>query len=220
MKTSESILKISPAVVAAQSSIETVIKNGKNTFFTNKEGKAAKYATLDAIIEATRKPLKENKLAVMQSPVEIEGRYFVVTRLQHESGEFMEFQTPCLLSQHTMQQFGSAITYAKRYALASLLNISTDEDDDGNATQPLTGQEPKQQQSNVVTDIVPPEDMAALAHYVVTKGNKNVKGKALKDINLKDLLGWLDYFENAPSLKDKQEKLNVQTWVKKLQEEQ
>ncbi len=132
MKTSESIVNIAKAIVLAQASAKGALKDGKNTFFKNSEGKATSYATLDSVIEACRDALSANHLAVIQAPINsADGGYCVETRIQHNSGEFYEIQTPLLMGQQTMQAFGSAITYAKRYALSSLLNISTDGDDNG-----------------------------------------------------------------------------------------
>lgn len=130
MKTSESIVNIAKAIVLAQSEAKGALKEGKNDFF-KKDGKATSYATLDNVIEACREALSKNNLAVIQAPLHHELGYCVETRIQHNSGEYYEIQTPILMGQQTMQAFGSAITYAKRYALSSLLNISTDGDDNG-----------------------------------------------------------------------------------------
>lgn len=131
MKQSESIANIAKAIVLAQAAAKGALKDGKNEFF-KKDGKATSYATLDSVIEACRDALSKNNLAVIQSPILTEkDLYCVETRIQHNSGEFYEIQTPLLMGQQTMQAFGSAITYAKRYALSSLMNISTDGDDNG-----------------------------------------------------------------------------------------
>lgn len=132
MKTSESITNIAQAIVLAQSEAKGAMKNGKNTFFKNAKGEATSYANLDSVIEACREALSKNHLAIIQAPTTKEdGSYILETRVQHKSGEFYEIQTPLLMGQNTMQAFGSSITYAKRYALGSLLNISTDGDDNG-----------------------------------------------------------------------------------------
>jgi hypothetical protein len=128
MKTSQEITKVSAAIVKAQGAIETVTKNGENTFFNG-----AKYATLDAIIEVCKQPLKDNGLAVIQIPTGEVDNYKVITRVQHESGEFFESETPLLLGKKDMQGYGAAVTYAKRFALGSFFNIAAEVDDDGNA---------------------------------------------------------------------------------------
>ncbi len=134
MKTSAEITKISASIVATQAAIVTVTKEGINTFFKKADGSGAPYATLDSIIEACKKPLADNKLAVIQFPTIVNEKYVVRTRVQHESGEFFEEDTPLLLGKQDMQGFGAAITYAKRFALGSFFNIATEVDDDGNST--------------------------------------------------------------------------------------
>ena len=186
MKTSESILKISDAIVSAQSQIKGAFKDGKNTFFKNAAGQATAYATLDSVIEAARIPLATNGLAVIQAPIESSEKFYVETRLQHKSGEYYEILTPLLFQKHDMQGFGSAITYAKRYALGSLLNISTDGDDDGNATaqpqnQPVVVARP--QTTAPKAPAPQPVIDVPLADYVMTCGNANVKGRKLSEID-------------------------------------
>jgi hypothetical protein len=61
--------------------------------------------------------------------------------LRHRSGHAvpLEYAGPlpdALKAQNAAQRMGSAITYAKRYAICSALNIQTGEDDDGNASCP------------------------------------------------------------------------------------
>jgi hypothetical protein len=133
MKTSQEIAKVSAAVVKAQAAIETVTKDGQNTFFKKADGTAAPYATLDAIIDACKKPLADNGLAVIQFPTGEGEAFKVITRVQHESGEYFESETPLLLGKKDMQGYGAAVTYAKRFALGSFFNIAAEVDDDGNA---------------------------------------------------------------------------------------
>ena len=132
MKTSQEITKVSAAVVKAQAAIQTVTKDAENTFFKKPDGKGAAYATLDSIIEACKEPLAKNGLAVIQFPTGEGESYKVITRVQHESGEFFESETPLLLGKKDMQGYGAAVTYAKRFALGSFFNIATEVDDDGN----------------------------------------------------------------------------------------
>jgi hypothetical protein len=61
-----------------------------------------------------------------------DGVTILVTRLIHESGEFIESEM-ILPSHPEPQKFGSLITYYKRYQLQALLGVNTEEDDDGNS---------------------------------------------------------------------------------------
>lgn len=128
IETSQEIDQISPALIKAQGQIKTVTLNKVNPHFRSK------YADLSAIREACREPLAANDLAVIQAPATTDGKVTLTTMLLHTSGQWIK---SCLELKperaETPQAVGSAITYARRYTLASLLGIVADEDDDGNA---------------------------------------------------------------------------------------
>lgn len=94
------------------------------------------YATLDNVMDKLRPELAAAKLLVTQAP-DVEGPHKVLrTIVTHvPSGDAVSFATPLVLDKETMQGVGSAITYARRYALVSIFFLDADEDDDGNATQ-------------------------------------------------------------------------------------
>jgi phage single-strand DNA-binding protein len=61
------------------------------------------------------------------------GNVSVGTIVFHESGEYIEYPPLILKPENTKpQSIGSAITYAKRYALSAIFGITSDKDDDGN----------------------------------------------------------------------------------------
>jgi hypothetical protein len=92
------------------------------------------YVTLGQLIAAVRPVLNRNGVAVVQMPAQDDqGRPVLITRLLHESGDAAESAMPLVMDKQTAQGLGSALTYAKRYALASALAIADQEDDDGNA---------------------------------------------------------------------------------------
>lgn len=126
MKHSETITTIAPDLVAALSEIKSVTKDAKNPFLKNK------YASLDAIIEAAKPILAVHGLTAMQV-VNDDG---VETYLIHKSGEWISSDYIKIMPEVSKglslaQAIGVATTYAKRYQLGALLNISTDEDTDG-----------------------------------------------------------------------------------------
>jgi hypothetical protein len=134
MKTSDSISKISAALVKAQGELNAVSKDGNNPHFRSK------YATLQNIVESTRDTLRKHGLAVVQTFSETDGSYISLnTTLLHESGEYISGTFSMRPSKADPQGLGSATTYARRYALSAILGIVADEDDDGNAaSQPRT----------------------------------------------------------------------------------
>lgn len=121
MRTSETITKIVEALINAQSGIKHAIKDAQNPHLKNT------YATLESVIDATKAELLKNDIIVLQSP----ENNALITRLQHKSGEFVENILELRLSKNDMQGFISAVTYGRRTALVSLLNIAQ-ADDDGN----------------------------------------------------------------------------------------
>ena len=124
------------ALAKAQGQIGDIPRNRTVTVQPKSGGQAYhfKYATLSAIIDAIKKPLSENGLAYTQIIThDADGGFYVLTTTLYHGNQFLSSKVPLIAEGGTNQQFGSALTYMKRYALAALLGIAADEDDDGNA---------------------------------------------------------------------------------------
>lgn len=121
--------KIAKALATFHGHMKPVGKDKTNPHFRNK------YASLDSILEAIKEPLKQAGLTFVQLP--IEGGKLKTILIESESGESIESTMDILLAKSDPQAQGSALTYARRYALSAILGISTDEDDDGNAATPV-----------------------------------------------------------------------------------
>ena len=121
MRTSESIKEIAVALHRFHGLMGKVGKDAVNPHFKNK------YASLSNIIEATTPHLNAVGLSVVQLPCE-SG---LETMILHTSGEYISSvsSTPCK-DVSNPQALGSAITYARRYALGAALSLNIDEDDD------------------------------------------------------------------------------------------
>lgn len=143
MKTSETTAEITKALVKASAAIKHATKDAKNPHFRND------YASLESVIDASKETLLDNGIVVLQAP----GNGVLTTRLQHSSGEFFESEINLVLTKNDMQGLGSAITYARRYSLAALLNISQ-ADDDGNEASKT----PKKAIVKIKTSEPPPWD--------------------------------------------------------------
>jgi hypothetical protein len=120
---SEKIDVFAAALAKAQAAMKVAPFNKVNPHFKNK------YADLTAVIDAVRGPLNDNCIAFTQMPENVGGAICLVTRFLHSSGQWMSGEYP-LPANVTPQQLGSALTYAKRYSLAAMAGISSDEDDD------------------------------------------------------------------------------------------
>jgi len=116
----------SAALVAAIGELSNVAKTANNPYFKSK------YAPLDAIVDATRPVLAKHGLAIQQMPVFSEGKAGVETTILHKSG-FSTSSTLLLpLKDMSPPGVGGAITYARRYALAAVCGLATEDDLDGN----------------------------------------------------------------------------------------
>lgn len=112
------------------------------------------YADLDAIIKAIKGPLAKNGISYVQTMDLIDDKWRLQTTLLHESGESLTSITPLFVEGQGNQAFGSALTYMKRYALAALVGVAADSDDDANSADGNTAQEIKK--SNTAPN--PPAD--------------------------------------------------------------
>jgi len=129
---------LAAALVAAQGEMKAVVKDQENPHYKSK------FMSLDNLIEQTRPVLHKHGLAVVQFPCVSElGAPMLRTQLIHGgSGERLEADMPLFLSSQNMQQLGSAITYARRYAWAAVLGVAAEEDDDANTTAAKTDRKP------------------------------------------------------------------------------
>ena len=125
---SSTITKLAKAMLKVQAAIGPAFKDKANDFTKSK------YATLNSVMTACMDILTENGIWVTQYPVGVQGDGKVlglVTKLVHvESGEWQSSLLVMPLPKSDPQGYGSALTYARRYSLSSMVGIVT-EDDDG-----------------------------------------------------------------------------------------
>jgi hypothetical protein len=119
---SENIDLVVESLHAFQGEVTAVTKDGDNPFFSSR------YATLNAVIDTVRPLLNKNNLVVTQFPDD-EG---LTTILAHTSGQHITAYAK-LANISDPQKQGSSITYMRRYALSSILGLTTEDDDDAQA---------------------------------------------------------------------------------------
>lgn len=129
MNKSDSIKNLAAALNKAQSEMGGASKDANNPFFKSK------YADLGSVVAAIKEPFASNGLSYTQFPIEDGGRIGVETILMHESGEWLSNSFTVNLTKQDAQSAGSAITYARRYALQSIAGIPSEDDDGNSATQ-------------------------------------------------------------------------------------
>ena len=115
------------ALVGLQAELPVVTKNAVNPHF------GSKFADLATIIETVRPLLAKHGFALTQHPEHHEGQPTLVTRLWHSGGSSVRSEMLLCMGKNDPQSQGSALTYARRYAISAILGLATEEDDDGNA---------------------------------------------------------------------------------------
>lgn len=132
MRTSESTANVFAAFVAAQAALDSAKKGAENPAF-KRDGKNLKYADLSDHWSAIKPVAQKNGLAIVQELLSAEHGVEVVTRICHVSGEWIECG-PLFVpaSKNDAHGYGSACSYARRYALSAAFGTVAD-DDDGNA---------------------------------------------------------------------------------------
>lgn len=120
--------QLGAALAAAQGAMKHADKDSKNPHFSSR------YADLASVIDACRAPLAANGLSVVQLPAITDRGHVLRTRLLHASGQWIESEIPVLTTRGGPQEYGSALTYARRYALAAMVGVAPD-DDDGEAAE-------------------------------------------------------------------------------------
>ena len=128
MNKSEQINELAKALADFQSEVKDPSKDKENPYFKSK------YVALDGVLQTVRPVLAKHGLSVMQLPTSDETAVTVTTLLMHSSGQFIESEPfKVLLTKKDAQAAGSALTYARRYSLSSVLGIAWDDDDDGDS---------------------------------------------------------------------------------------
>jgi hypothetical protein len=113
-----------PALLACKKAIPAIKRSAANPFFNSN------YAPLEAILETVEPILFSQGLVIVQS-VDTEPLTLVTTLYHVASGESLSSNYP-LPAGLDSQKLGSAVTYARRYAISALLSLATEPDDDGN----------------------------------------------------------------------------------------
>lgn len=122
--------EIAKAFAKAQDEMRHADLDGVNPHFNSK------YATLRSVIDAVKPALTKSGLCFVQTVHIADGAVGVETIFYHESGETLSGGTVYVpTTQQSAHGYGSALTYAKRYSLATACGISSEEDDDANVSE-------------------------------------------------------------------------------------
>jgi hypothetical protein len=134
MEKSESIINLTKALAKFHSTVGKISKDAKNPFFKSN------YASLSHILQEIQDPLEVSGLVISQFP---NGDGLTTILIHCESGEYLQATyTMPVAKQNDPQALGSAISYARRYAVSSILSLKIDDDDAEKATDRKKSNEP------------------------------------------------------------------------------
>ena len=127
MEMSDSIAKLTEALAKAKEDMGTEIigYDAQNPHFKNR------FASLEACVKSINPSLSKQGLTLIQLPT---GSH-LINLLSHKSGEWIRSSYKLNPVKNDPQGIGSALTYARRYSICAILNVSGGEDDDAELAQ-------------------------------------------------------------------------------------
>jgi hypothetical protein len=137
MHRSESVAAISTALAKAQTELSNPEKAMIGTVYNNRSDspQSFRYASLSSGLDIIRKSLGGQQIAIVQTTDidRVNGMVNLTTVLLHTSGEWISSHWPvCQISETSApRRMGAALTYARRYALFTMVGIAGEDDLDG-----------------------------------------------------------------------------------------
>jgi hypothetical protein len=133
-RSSESVAAIATALAKAQTELSNPEKAMVGTVYNNRSDspQSFRYASLSSGLDIIRKALGGQQIAIAQT-TDIDrtgGTVNLTTVLLHTSGEWISSDWPvCQLSEMSApRRMGAALTYARRYALFTMVGIAGEDD--------------------------------------------------------------------------------------------
>jgi hypothetical protein len=134
-RSSESVAALASALAKAQAelvnpekSLTAIIRTGR----AGEQERSFRYAPLSSGLDIVRKTLGQHEIATVQTTVvdQASGMVSLTTMLAHASGEWIASDWPvCPIAETANpQRMGAALTYARRYALFTLVGIAGEDD--------------------------------------------------------------------------------------------
>src|SRR6201997_2258273 len=134
-RSSESVAALASALAKAQAELVNPEKSLTATIRTGRPGegeRSFRYAPLSSGLDIIRKILGQHEIATVQTTVidQSAGIVNLTTMLAHSSGEWIASDWPvCPIAEtERPHRMGAALTYARRYALFTLVGIAGEDD--------------------------------------------------------------------------------------------
>lgn len=127
METSESRTKLFAAMVKANAEIKAVSFDSTNPYYKSQ------YASLGAVLDVIKPIYAEHGLSIIQNPTSDLGGIGIENIIIHESGEYITNSITLDLGEQKKpaEAAGIAISYLRRYSLASITGLYAEQDTDG-----------------------------------------------------------------------------------------
>jgi hypothetical protein len=196
------------ALFAVQTSVDVVRKTADNPFFKSK------YADLPAVWEVVKDSLAANNILVYHKTDTKDGVDYLNTFVRHiPSGTEITSNVQLHLQKPTSQEYGSCVTYMRRYAISSMLGLITDKDDDGNdASQGKPKVVAKTEAPKAKKELTPEEREQASKLTIIKDAILNAKDVKMIDIIWNNHAAFLDGIkENSPNTYKKIDQIYLDT---------
>jgi len=179
---SDTLANLYDALSKAQMDMDVASKDSKNPYYKST------YSDLSTVVKASRPALCKNGLSVIQRiHTGLHGEMFMLTRLSHSSGEWIESKMPINPPKKDIQGIGSYITYLRRYMYSSMVGVISGDDDDGErAMKAHIENEKKPQAEKEFKDKLISPDRVSLLEFMLN-GKEDIKNRILAAYNIKSL---------------------------------
>ena len=166
--------KLYKALSKAQGEIENAKFNKVNPHFKSR------YSDLGSLRDAYQEHLSKFGLCLTQVFESASTGMVLITRLAHESGEFIDSRFPIVFgSNETMQAIGSKITYARRFSAGSITGIAAEEDDDANSISSPKSKEIRPKEKIQMAEVIEPETVQAPADPMLSNDQARIIEKLI-----------------------------------------
>ena len=175
------------AIVAAYAELGHVTKDARGNYGT--------HATISGVLDAAKPILAKHGLAVMQTFGMFEpGFVSVETTLVHTSGEALNGGGLRMPAPNDPQKVGGAISYARRYALMTVLGLAAEDDDGQSASDAIAKENEPHPNSQRVADVM--ADMKNLTDTKKAELKQWADGRKLSGAALLNNESWLAHVED------------------------
>jgi hypothetical protein len=203
-RSSESVAAIATALAKAQTELSNPEKAMVGMVYNNRTDapQSFRYASLSSGLDIVRKALGGHQIAIAQT-TDIDrasGTVNLTTVLLHTSGEWISSDWPvCQLSETSApRRMGAALTYARRYALFTLVGIAGEDDLD--APPDVTNDPPDKSNATDLAPILTPVQVPVRPIHLQTRNGANppVQQKLSAEESAASRAQLLDEIETLP----------------------